>query len=121
MMRNIVISGVLLALFGVVGTALVAFVYQGTADRIAANIEAAILNSLHDILSHEAYDNDILADSVLLSHELLGDVICGPTGHALAGSRWRLCSPWWHPAATADPSACWWASARTAPWTGCGW
>jgi len=72
MMRNIVISGVLLALFGVVGTALVAFVYQGTEDRIAANIEAATLNSLHEILSHEAYDNDILADSLLLSHELLG-------------------------------------------------
>ncbi|MFN2348472.1 MAG: electron transport complex subunit RsxG [Thioalkalivibrio sp.] len=72
MTRNIIISGVLLALFGVVGAGLVAFVHQGTAERIFANIEAATLSSLHDILSHEAYDNDILADSILLSHELLG-------------------------------------------------
>jgi len=72
MTRDIIISGVLLALFGVVGAGLVAFVHKGTAERIFANIEAATLSSLHQILSHEAYDNDILADSILLSHELLG-------------------------------------------------
>jgi Na+-translocating ferredoxin:NAD+ oxidoreductase subunit G len=72
MARNILVSGVLLALFGVVGSGLVAFVFQNTTDRIAANVEAATLAKLHAILKDEAYDNDILADSILLSHGLLG-------------------------------------------------
>lgn len=83
MVRNIVISGLLLALFGVVGTALVAFVFQGTEGRIAANEEAMVLSSLHQILAHEAYDNDILRDTVTLSHELLG-------GSGLTAYRARL-------------------------------
>jgi Na+-translocating ferredoxin:NAD+ oxidoreductase subunit G len=72
MVRNILMSGVLLALFGVVGAGLVAFVFQGTADRIAANEEAVMLSSLHAILQHEAYDNNILEDAIPLSDELLG-------------------------------------------------
>jgi Na+-translocating ferredoxin:NAD+ oxidoreductase subunit G len=70
--RNILISGLLLALFGVVGTGLVAFVFQGTAERIAANEEAFLLLSLHEILEHEAYDNDILEEAITLSDGMLG-------------------------------------------------
>jgi Na+-translocating ferredoxin:NAD+ oxidoreductase subunit G len=72
MTRNILISGFLLALFGVAGAGLVALVFQGTAERIAANEEAATLASLHAILQDESYDNDIIQDAVTLSDELLG-------------------------------------------------
>jgi electron transport complex protein RnfG len=72
MARNIIISTVLLALFGLVGTALVALVFEGTQDRIAANIEAATLANLNEILPAERYDNAILEDTVELSDPLLG-------------------------------------------------
>ena len=72
MLRNILISGLLLATFGVVGTGLVAFVFDGTAERIAANEEAMMLRSLHEILQDTPYDNEILEDAINLSDELLG-------------------------------------------------
>lgn len=72
MVRNIIISTVLLSLFGLLGTALVALVFQGTQERIAANIEAATLANLNEILPADDYDNAILEDTVRLSDPLLG-------------------------------------------------
>ncbi|TVQ74587.1 MAG: electron transport complex subunit RsxG [Chromatiaceae bacterium] len=72
MSRNIIISTVLLALFGLVGTALVALVFEGTRERIDANIEAATLASLNEILPADRYDNAILEDTIKLSDPLLG-------------------------------------------------
>lgn len=54
-----------------VGVAIVAGLQYSTADRIAANIEAARLRSLNAVLSPERYDNDILNDKISINDELL--------------------------------------------------
>ena len=70
--RNIIISTTLLALFGLLGTSLVAVIHDNTRERIAANIEAATLARLNEILPEDLYDNDILKDSLQVSDPLLG-------------------------------------------------
>ena len=72
MIRNVLISALLLALFGLTGAALVAAVHQGTQARIQANREADTLERLHAILPEKEYDNAIVQDRVQLSHPLLG-------------------------------------------------
>lgn len=62
-MKNIVTSTVLLALFAVVGTALVAFTYNRTVDQIAENERQSLLRSLHEIIDPNEYDNDIFSDT----------------------------------------------------------
>jgi len=62
--RPIFVTGMFLSLFAVVGTAMVAFTYQGTAERIADNERAALLKSLHEIIPAEMHDNDIFHDMI---------------------------------------------------------
>jgi electron transport complex protein RnfG len=62
-----VISGVLLGLFGVLGAGLVALSHQGTAERIARNERAVLLQQLEEMLPRAQIDNDILTDVVEVS------------------------------------------------------
>ncbi len=72
-MKQIVTSTALLALFAIVGTALVAFTYDRTVEQIAENERQALLDSLHAIIDPNEYDNDIFADTVeLRGPQLLG-------------------------------------------------
>lgn len=67
------VAGVLLGCFGVAGSALVAFTHEATADRIAANERAAMLQLLHALVPAQSVDNDMLADRIKVSsRELLG-------------------------------------------------
>lgn len=63
------LSGVILCLFSIAGTGLVAFTQQQTADRIAANERAALLRKLHMLVPAESIDNDIILDSVLANDQ----------------------------------------------------
>lgn len=65
-MRNmpILISGVLLGLFGVLGAGLVGLSYEGTAERIARNEREALLQQIHVLVPREQIDNDMLNDFV---------------------------------------------------------
>lgn len=72
MVRNIVISALLLAVFGLLGAALVALIHEGTKARIEANIEATTLAQLNEILPADRYDNDIIRDVLKASDELIG-------------------------------------------------
>ncbi|MFP4243941.1 MAG: electron transport complex subunit RsxG [Ectothiorhodospira sp.] len=72
MIRNVLISAVLLSLFGLIGATLVATVHQGTQARIQANRDDVTLERLHEILPEGAYDNAIVKDTVRLSDPLLG-------------------------------------------------
>ncbi|MCG5513888.1 electron transport complex subunit RsxG [Ectothiorhodospira shaposhnikovii] len=72
MLREIYLSTALLAAFGLVGAGLVALIHMGTAERIEANREAATLARLHEILPDGEYDNDIINDTTVLGHALLG-------------------------------------------------
>lgn len=69
----IVMSGVLLGLFGVIGAALVGFSHEGTAERIAQNEREALLQQLRILVPAEQVDNDMLDDVIEVSNpELLG-------------------------------------------------
>jgi len=68
-MRNmpILISGVLLGLFGVLGAGLVALSHEGTAERIARNERDALLHQIHVLVPRHQIDNDMLNDVVEIS------------------------------------------------------
>jgi len=61
---NIITSTILLALFAIVGTGLVAYTFENTEDRIKLNEKNALLRSLHALIPPEKHDNDIFHDTV---------------------------------------------------------
>jgi len=62
----VMLSGLILALFAVAGTGLVAFTHLQTADRIAENERAALLRSLNALVPADSIDNDIVTDNRFL-------------------------------------------------------
>jgi electron transport complex protein RnfG len=69
--RHILTSAVLLGLFALIGTGIVALLHEGTDDRIAENQRLATLRNLNAILPHERYDNELLADQWVIQDEIL--------------------------------------------------
>lgn len=65
--RYILISGLILGLFAVIGTALVGFTHEATANKIADNERLALLRKLNQILPHDKYDNDLLNTTIELA------------------------------------------------------
>ncbi len=65
------VAGLLLGTFGVVGSALVAFTHEQTADRIAANEREAQLRLLSALVPPQTVDNDLLADQVQVHRKVL--------------------------------------------------
>jgi len=71
--RPILISAIFLFLFAVIGSGLVAFTFDSTAERIADNQRKALLKSLNELVPSDRYDNDIFSDTLYVhSSELLG-------------------------------------------------
>ncbi len=69
----VVIAAVLLALFAVTGSGLVAVTYEQTKDRILANEREALLRSLHKLVPETRVDNDMIADVLEVTDpDLLG-------------------------------------------------
>jgi len=66
------ISALILGLFAVTGTGLVALTQAGTAKRIAENERQSLLNNLHQVLPKELHDNDLYSDSIEVTSPLLG-------------------------------------------------
>ena len=62
--RQILVTGLFLFLFAIVGTAFVAFTYEATAERIADNERAALLRRLREIIPPEMHDNDLYHDTI---------------------------------------------------------
>ena len=67
--RYILISGLILSLFAIIGTALVGITYESTADKIADNERRALLRKLNQILPSDLYDNDLLNSSFIIEAE----------------------------------------------------
>jgi electron transport complex protein RnfG len=63
-MRNILTTTVILVLFAIIGTGLVAYTYQQTEEQIAENERQALLQSLRAIIPPDKYDNEIFTDTV---------------------------------------------------------
>lgn len=73
LLRNMSISSVLLGLFAIIGSGLVAFTYDSTAGRIAANERAFLLRSLHELVTPDMHDNDMFKDVIQVTNrEFLG-------------------------------------------------
>jgi len=73
LVRHMTISAVLLGLFAIMGTAMVAFIYDATAERIDANHRAFLLKSLHILVPPEQHDNDLFTDVITVTNkDLLG-------------------------------------------------
>lgn len=70
-MKHIVASTVLLALFAIIGTALVAFTYDRTIDQIAENERQALLRNLHAIIHPSEHDNEIFSDTITVTDATL--------------------------------------------------
>ncbi|MCP3867332.1 MAG: electron transport complex subunit RsxG [Gammaproteobacteria bacterium] len=63
----IILSGLILALFAVAGTGLVALTHQQTADRIAENERTALLRKLNTLVPADTIDNDIITDTRIVN------------------------------------------------------
>ena len=71
--RQILLSGLFLSLFAVVGTSFVAVTEHNTRAAIAENERRVLLRNLHALLPAEKLDNDIVTDTLLIpASELLG-------------------------------------------------
>ncbi|MGD2172172.1 MAG: electron transport complex subunit RsxG [Gammaproteobacteria bacterium] len=64
--RQILLSGLFLWLFAVVGTSLVALTDYSSRDAIAANERQVLLRNLHALLPRDELDNDIATDTIRL-------------------------------------------------------
>lgn len=71
--KHVLRSAVLLGLFALVGTGLVAMVFTTTKDPIAEAERAYMLRSLNSVIKKELYDNDIFTDYIeVTSADYLG-------------------------------------------------
>lgn len=62
----------ILAIFAIVCTAIVGLVNELTKDKIAAQAQQQLLNTLHSIIEPSRYDNEITQDCVNINSPLLG-------------------------------------------------
>jgi len=69
--RNMSISAILLGLFSITGTGVVAFTFEKTKDKIAENERATIVKSLHALIAPKEHDNDLYADVIQVTDEKL--------------------------------------------------
>lgn len=61
MSRNVLVSALILGVFGFIGATLVAVTEFGTHERILENERQALLRQLYEIVPQERIDNDLLA------------------------------------------------------------
>ncbi len=73
LMQKMIISAIVLGVFSVVGTAMVAFTYEQTKEKIKENHKLATLRSLHQLVPPTEHDNDIFTDIIQVTNlKLLG-------------------------------------------------
>lgn len=70
-LKHSTLSGIMLALFAVIGTSLVAITFEGTKKQIAINEKESLLRSLNAVLPHDKHDNDLYHDSIEVQDDKL--------------------------------------------------
>ena len=65
-LRVSAITAIILFLFGSIGAGLVAFTYENTRERIAANERETLLRKLHVLITPERHDNDLFEDTLMI-------------------------------------------------------
>ncbi|MFZ4702346.1 MAG: electron transport complex subunit RsxG [Candidatus Methylumidiphilus sp.] len=71
-LKTMVSAAIILGLFSVAGTGLVAWVHGTTQARIEANERQTLLHSLQNLIPAGSYDNDMLSNVVHISDSELG-------------------------------------------------
>ena len=71
MLREILLSAGILAIFGVLGATLVAFTWSATAERIAANERAMFMRNVYKLVPKEKVSNDLLKDVITITDPAL--------------------------------------------------
>lgn len=66
--RQITFTTIILLLFTLTGTALIAWVYDNTREQIAANERATLLRKLNQLVPAASYDNALLDDHITVMH-----------------------------------------------------
>jgi electron transport complex protein RnfG len=66
--RQIIYTAIILLLFTIIGTSLVALTYDNTRDRIAANERATLLRKLNQLVPAGSYDNALVDDRITLTN-----------------------------------------------------
>jgi electron transport complex protein RnfG len=69
--RTSLITAVILCLFAVTGTSMVAFIYGQTRDRIAANEREALMRKLNVLIPRDRYDNKLFEDTIQVRDQTL--------------------------------------------------
>jgi len=71
LIRKMIVSAVVLGVFSVVGTTMVAFTFETTKDKIKENQKQATLKSLHQLVTPAEHDNDIFTDTLQVTNQKL--------------------------------------------------
>lgn len=69
--KNMIISAVVLALFAITGTFFVSYTYDNTIDRINENKRLALLKAFHVLIPPSAHDNDVFTDIIQVKNKKL--------------------------------------------------
>ena len=69
--RHMLKTGVVLGLFAVIGTGIVAYTFEHARGRIAANEREALLEKLQTLIPAGEHDNDLLADKIEITDRAL--------------------------------------------------
>jgi H+/Na+-translocating ferredoxin:NAD+ oxidoreductase subunit G len=62
--RTSIITAVILCMFAIAGTAMVAYTYDRTRDRIAANERETLMRKLNVLIPRDQYDNTLFTDTL---------------------------------------------------------
>jgi len=62
--KHMLRTGLMLGLFAVIGTGIVAYTFEHARVRIAENERAALLHKLHALIPTDQHDNDLLTDAL---------------------------------------------------------
>ncbi|MDH5407810.1 MAG: electron transport complex subunit RsxG [Gammaproteobacteria bacterium] len=72
LLKNMTQSAIVLGLFAVIGTGLVADIFDQTKQRIADNERASVLRNLHQLIPPDRHDNDLFNDTTTIYDARLG-------------------------------------------------
>ncbi|MDO6567115.1 electron transport complex subunit RsxG [Alteromonas sp. 1_MG-2023] len=70
--ETLVKNGLMLSAFAIIGTALIAFTFNVTAERIAQQQKQRLLSILNEVVPHDLHDNALYADCTAVTNSSLG-------------------------------------------------
>ena len=72
-LKRMMQMGVLLGLFAIIGTTILAITHEQTKERIAENERNVLLRNLHAVISPDTHDNELFSDTIEVTDaKLLG-------------------------------------------------